>query len=589
MENKIIDLEIIDDLIESGVSAISLVEIPAIERNWLAFAREEFVDPSAGETEDEFIPRCIAKLVGDEGYETDQAAAICYNTYREKASAEEFAAETYTDYPQAARNAAQRALDWADENGWGDCGTPIGKARANQLAKGRPITEETIARMASFARHRQNSDTPYGEGCGKLMWDAWGGDAGVDWASRKLERIRNEEMSIDVSALPVYVDEIPKRKDQYALQGIPLPRGQKVVLQAEDQNYDRGLVVELLTDGGYNVEYWFESPDNIEPAEIEVDGETVTNSGNLVYIGYHPELEKFAAPASGNKGDRPLARIPKEDRGRTGSAKNEPGDSTTTRGGVEVPDSVEKTLKDKIEAHNEKNPQDSQKATLGMLKAVWRRGSGAYSVGTPGKRGMQRSQWAMARVNAFLNILAGNRSGYDKDYKQDNDLLPKGHPKASEKMSKLYFASEDQRIVIGPAMIPDMVIPRVDEKTKERYAVKFTAATIAKIAEKFMRELRNGSTNVEHDGANGANSYVKETWIVETEDDKANTKYGLDVPIGTWMVAMRVQDAAVWKQIKEGKLNGFSIEGNFMEKEDYEQYKKDREIYDRVVKILKSI
>jgi hypothetical protein len=225
-----------------------------------------------------------------------------------------------------------------------------------------------------------------------------------------------------------------------------------------------------------------------------------------------------------------------------------------------------------------------------MLKAVWRRGSGAYSVGTPGKRGMQRSQWAMARVNSFLNILAGNRSGYDKDYTQDNDLLPKGHPKHSEaKMTKQFFASEDQRIVIGPAMVPDMVIPRVDEKTKERYAVKFSAETIAKIAEKFMRELRNGSTNVEHNGANGANSYVKETWIVETEDDKANTKYGLDVPVGTWMVAMRVQDAEVWKQIKAGQLNGFSIEGNFMAKEDYEQYKKDREMYDRVVRILKSI
>jgi hypothetical protein len=443
--------------------------------------------------------------------------------------------------------------------------------------------------MSAFQRHRQNSDTPYGEGCGKLMWDAWGGDAGIAWAERKLKEIDKEEMSIDVSGLPPYVDEIPKKKDQYALQGIPLPRGQKVVLQAEDEDYDRGLVVELLTDGGYNVEYWFESPDNIEPAEIEVDGETVTNSGNLVYIGYHPELEKFAAPASGNKGDRPLARIPKEERGRTGSDKNKAGDSTTTRGGVEVSQEVEATLRDKIAEHNEKNPQESQKATLGMLKAVWRRGAGAYSVGTPGKRGMTRAQWAMARVNSFLNILAGNRSGYDKDYNQDNDLLPKGHPKASEKMSKQFFASEDQRIVVGPAMIPDMVIPRVDEKTKERYAVKFSASTIAKIAEKFMRELRNGQTNVEHDGANEANSYVKETWIVETEDDKANTKYGLDVPIGTWMVAMRVQDKAVWDQIKTGKLNGFSIEGNFMEKEDYEQYKKDREMYDRVVRILKSI
>jgi hypothetical protein len=52
MENKIIDLEIIEDLEQSGVSAISLVEVPAIERNWLAFKREEFVEPSAGETQD---------------------------------------------------------------------------------------------------------------------------------------------------------------------------------------------------------------------------------------------------------------------------------------------------------------------------------------------------------------------------------------------------------------------------------------------------------------------------------------------------------------------------------------------------------
>ena len=587
MERKVIDLEIIDDSEQSGVSAIAFVDVPAIEKDWMAFKVQEFVNPGEGESEDDFIPRCISKLVGDEGYDTDQAAAICYSTWQNHEMA--FAEETYTDYPDAAVNAAKRALAWAEENGWGDCGMGPGKARANQLANREPISRDTIARMSAFQRHKQNSDTPYGEGCGKLMWDAWGGDAGVEWAERKLKQIDKEKMSYDTGALPPYVDETPKKKDKFALQGIPLPRGQKVILQAEDQNYDRGLVVELLEDGGYNVEYWFDEPTNIEPAEIQVDGETITDSGNLVYIGYHPELEKFAAPASGNKGDRPLARIPKEDRGRTGSDTNKAGDSTTTRGGTTVPESVEKTLKDKIEAHNKKNPQDSQKATLGMLKAVWRRGSGAYSVGTPGKRGMQRSQWAMARVNAFLNILAGNQSGYDKDYKQDNDLLPKGHPKASEKMSKQFFASEDQRIVVGPAMIPDMVIARVDEKTKERYAVKFSASTIAKIAEKFMRELRNGQTNVEHDNANEANSYVKETWIVETEDDKANTKYGLDVPIGTWMVAMRVQDKAVWDQIKAGQLNGFSIEGNFMAKEDYEQYKKDREMYDRVVRILKSI
>ena len=63
--------------------------------------------------------------------------------------------ESYTDYPESARNAAKRALDWAEKNGWGSCGTPVGKARANQLAKGEAISEETISRMASFARHAQ--------------------------------------------------------------------------------------------------------------------------------------------------------------------------------------------------------------------------------------------------------------------------------------------------------------------------------------------------------------------------------------------------------------------------------------------------
>jgi hypothetical protein len=97
--------------------------------------------------------------------------------------------ESYTDYPSGARSNAKRALEWAEKNGWGDCGTGVGKARANQLAKGEPISRDTIARMASFKRHEQNKDTPYSEGCGGLMWDAWGGSAGVNWAISKLDEI----------------------------------------------------------------------------------------------------------------------------------------------------------------------------------------------------------------------------------------------------------------------------------------------------------------------------------------------------------------------------------------------------------------
>lgn len=97
--------------------------------------------------------------------------------------------ETYNDYPKGATENAKIALRWADENGWGSCGTPVGKARANQLAKGENISRDTIARMASFERHRQNSQKELGDGCGRLMWLAWGGDEGIEWAQRKLKQI----------------------------------------------------------------------------------------------------------------------------------------------------------------------------------------------------------------------------------------------------------------------------------------------------------------------------------------------------------------------------------------------------------------
>ena len=105
---------------------------------------------------------------------------------------EQYKLETYNDYPKEAIENAKIALRYAEENGWGDCGTPVGKARANQLANGENISEETISRMASFARHKENSQKELGDGCGRLMWLSWGGDAGIEWAQRKLEQIKNK-------------------------------------------------------------------------------------------------------------------------------------------------------------------------------------------------------------------------------------------------------------------------------------------------------------------------------------------------------------------------------------------------------------
>jgi len=102
---------------------------------------------------------------------------------------------SYTDYPKSASNNAKRALKYKEESGNPrGCGTPVGWRRATQLANREPISEDVVKRMASFNRHRQHKDVPYDEGCGGLMWDAWGGTSGVDWAIRKSKQIDEEKM-----------------------------------------------------------------------------------------------------------------------------------------------------------------------------------------------------------------------------------------------------------------------------------------------------------------------------------------------------------------------------------------------------------
>ena len=137
-----------------------------------------------GETPMQFVSRCMADPTMTEEYPLDdQRYAVCFGQIAVKNQ------ETFTDYPQAATENAKRALKYRDEtdNPKG-CGTPVGWARANQLANREPISMDTVKRMAAFVRHEQNKDVPYDEGCGGLMWDAWGGTEGINWAIRKIEQ-----------------------------------------------------------------------------------------------------------------------------------------------------------------------------------------------------------------------------------------------------------------------------------------------------------------------------------------------------------------------------------------------------------------
>jgi len=100
--------------------------------------------------------------------------------------------ETFSDYPSSVSNNAKRALEYADKNGWGSCGTAVGKRRASQLANKENLTVSTIKRMYSFlSRHAGDLDASksYSDGCGKLMYDAWGGKSALSWSKSKLKSL----------------------------------------------------------------------------------------------------------------------------------------------------------------------------------------------------------------------------------------------------------------------------------------------------------------------------------------------------------------------------------------------------------------
>jgi hypothetical protein len=78
---------------------------------------------------------------------------------------------------------------------------------------------------------------------------------------------------------------------------------------------------------------------------------------------------------------------------------------------------------------------------------------------------------------------------------------------------------------------------------------------------------------------------VVESWIVEGENDKSKN-YGFDVPKGTWMIAMKVNNDKVWQQVKEGKIKGFSIEGYFADKYEMSLVNEDQILMDKIKQII---
>ena len=82
----------------------------------------------------------------------------------------------------------------------------------------------------------------------------------------------------------------------------------------------------------------------------------------------------------------------------------------------------------------------------------------------------------------------------------------------------------------------------------------------------FLKRGNQGKATLEHKDEYLEDMSVVESWLVEDKDKDKSAKYGFDVPVGTWMISMKVDNDKIWTKVKAGEVKGFSIEGYFADK-----------------------
>ena len=129
--------------------------------------------------------------------------------------------------------------------------------------------------------------------------------------------------------------------------------------------------------------------------------------------------------------------------------------------------------------------------------------------------------------------------------------------KEEEEKHQVFLESNEKHMVYGAALIPDKDIYR--NNGEQEFYINFTKESIERMSQDFMKEYRQYEVKTDHDDI--ANEVcVVESWLVsDSYKDKSNA-LGINVPEGTWMVGMKVNNIETWERIKAGELKGFSVE-----------------------------
>lgn len=163
----------------------------------------------------------------------------------------------------------------------------------------------------------------------------------------------------------------------------------------------------------------------------------------------------------------------------------------------------------------------------------------------------------------------------------------------NEEQVRLAEISKEKRLLIGAALIPEKPIYR--KSGDHEFYIYFSKDTVAKASQMFLKAGNQSKATLEHTEEKLSGMTIVESWLIEDEIHDKSRKYGLEMPLGTWMVAMKVDNDDIWNNyVKEGKVKGFSIEGYFADKlnrpqdKQIDQLTKEDKLLKEIIDVLKE-
>ena len=539
---KIIKLDVREDSELEGIDAVALVENPAIEVDFQAFAKHKF--------------------------------------------------QSYNDYPQAARKAAEQGIKRNKALG-NKCGTAVGKRRATQLANGENVSIDTIKRMRAFLiRQRDNYDLAVKrkdyDACGYISYLLWGGPSALPWAEKKLrqaglleeqnEKIIRDAMSqqqgfADIKAIegvPVFQSEndalkvaemigcglnVHQHEVEGALYYMPCSTHQEAIDKLKN---DPNKFFDELDDD--KQELLLKALDNVGLTQdsLESDGWV-----EMSEEAFHNNIYHFVVtsePERGSLQDTNLYRILYKYQG--------PRDSKNRSFCREV---LTKDLLYRIEDINNMSLR-GENEEFGTYDIFSYKGS--YNCRHRWVQKFFRKTKALDEQKRATTSNTGPREVIGGPRVQEaSQTNPKSRTQAEVEAGveagvfQFSAVDSDEQILVGPLMIPDRLIPRLNAEG-EKYYVFFDAEGIQKMSYKLMKNKYLDQINIEHDDRQKVdNINLVESWLIEDPKKDKATLYGYDLPKGSWMAKYKVDNKKVWDEfIKTGRVKGFSVEGIFNDK-----------------------